>query len=88
MSSWPRISVSVGAASGSMMASAAISEIHGWRVTVPAQRAQTLSSRRASSGRRRHGSRSASMRRPMTPSTAGRKVMAVITATNTASAEA
>ncbi len=88
MSSWPRISVSVGAASGSSTARAATRLIHGCRVTAPAQRAQTLFASRACSGPRRHGSRSASMRRPTTPSTAGRNVIAVSIATRTASAEA
>ncbi len=87
MSSWPRISVNVGAARGSSTASDAMREIHGCRVTAPAQRAQTLSPPGACS-RRRHGSRRASIRRPTSASTAGRKVIAVSAATNTASAEA
>ena len=88
MLSCPRIRVSVGAASGSSTASEAMSEIQGCRVTQPAQRAQTLSSWRSRSGPRLHGSRRASMRRPTSESTAGRKVIAVSTATSTASADA
>ncbi len=63
-------------------------EIHGCRVTAAAQRAQMLSPSGAFSRRRRHGSRRASIRRPTSASTAGRKVIAVSTATSTASAEA
>ena len=87
-SSWPRISVSVGAASGSRTASAATSDTHGWRVTSPAQRAHMLWLRTARVAPRRSGTRSASIRRPTRPRTAGRNVIDVSTATSTATADA